>query len=621
MDKVELKVALAEMRDEINDAKGDAEDFQKGLDDVQPDDLTYDEGTEDAEGEDLTEDDKEKAKVIKTPEDAKKVLDEAKKDIEDVIDNLDGLLGQTEEEEKTASIKRISSKYTGSLSSLGTKVDKALADAQQAMRHWSYLLKVQHPKISSIKDASLKKAAQSIEDIGKVKKLLDKLFHTGKKTEATAVPPSGAELIGGPSMWPPEGNPAMTENRAWEAGAGKFDKDKKFEDARPNPAVDERLTDVEYKHDPKPFVNARFIALQNNKFGSGWDVLDTKSGKRMFASFAQLPQSIADTKDEKNFSLFSSKQYGYQIQNHIKMDGIDKVARELNAKISKLEPTALRTFAADKGSLKSYYTDAYGSGEYASKLVSGGDNTDGGMKEDYKPEYEHVKDNKQQTKDGPGKMSSKIEKLQKKILRTSRKLSYFQKTASTAVDENGVLFIDKFAKKLKKQREKLAHLKGDSDGGSRAVLKAKAENVIQVARKFAAAGAIPFTQAAIYEKGKELMKLSDEAFAVTASTIDKMPIWNEAALKESHIPDTEKGIVGNKSQGVSDPKAEVKTEDMNPATKADAKISKQASVVPQISTSPQQSNAFTPVFNTTVNRLERLGISTNKLHQPKYRQS
>ena len=640
MKQDEIIKALGEIQDEIGNVKQDAETFKKGLNDVSPDELTYDDGGEDGMDVDnvLPEEDKEKAKEIKTPEDAKKVLDEAKKDITDVIEHLDGMLGQAEGEGKDASVtaKRISSKYANDLKAFADEVDTAVTDARQALKHWAFIFKIRKTKVSSIQDNSLRKAAQSVEDVAKLKNVIDRLF----KKEATEVPPTRSDFSG--DKWPDKGNPALVELRAWEAGASEFDKDKNREDARPNPAIDDRLQDKANPHDEKPHVNARFVGVENNKYASYWDIFDSKTKKRIVASFVNLPASVTQVKNDIAFKHFANKQYGDSIINNVLARGIGNVAVALCAQEAR---PPLKSFAAGKEDLRKYYTDAFGSSEYADELTSGADNSK--MEEGYTPKDNHPSEKHEETKDGPGKLSKKINKLNKSIAKNTTKLDLFQKTASTVVDTDGKLLTEKLSKKLAKKKAKVAKLseklakkfpnfipkkKKDKDGKKkktkeastltaeeRSLLKVKADQAIRVARRFAASGAIPFVKQALLDKGAELLNMTEEQFKIAEQTINMMPITNVAALKEAHIPDTEHGIVGNKSEGVTNPKSKVKTEDINPSVKSDANISKEASFVPQMQ--PGSGGAvpnFTAGFNTVANRLQKLGI--RPAHTAKYKQ-
>jgi len=155
----------------------------------------------------------------------------------------------------------------------------------------------------------------------------------------------------------------------------------------------------------------------------------------------------------------------------------------------------------------------------------------------------------------------------------------------------------------------------------KALLKVRADKAIEVARRFAAVHAIPFTRTALLAKGQELLAMTDEQFKIATATVNQMPIVNEAALKESHIPETENGIVGNKSEGVSNPKAKVKTEDINPNVKSDAAISKEASFVPQFQVpSGKKIPDITANFSTISNKLRNLGVDPKTIRMPKYKQ-
>jgi hypothetical protein len=649
MDKQsEILVALGEMKDEIDGVKNDAETFKQGLDDTSPDELTYDGDSAGLdEDQSLTPEDKDKAKEIKTPEEAKKVLEEATKDISDVIDHLDGIGGQAAGEEKEASVKRLSIKYAANLKKFADDVDTIVTDAKNALRHWAYLLKIRKPKASSIQNASLKEAAQTIEDVAKIRKLIAKLDHT-----ATAVPPTRSDFSG--DKWGPNGNPALVENRQWAAGASEFDKDRNREDARPNPAVDDRLQDKGNPHEEKPYVNARFVSVKDNKYGSYWDIFDSKTKKRIIATFANLPAGVAPVKNDIAFNQFSSKQYGDSMINNILTRGIGNFAKVTAAQEAR---PPLQSFAAEKSDLRKYYTDAYGSAEYAGELTSGADSTK--MEEVYKPKDEHPASKSEETKDGPGKLSKKIDKLQKKAKKLQARLTTLSKVAWMEDPGEGKPWhefpkteeekekdkketesrlqykLDKikklqaklakkypnFVPKKKKDKKDKEKKMSSMSAEEKALLKVRADKAIEVARRFAAVRAIPFTRTALIAKGHELLAMTDEQFKVAVATINQMPITNEAALKESHIPETENGVVGNKSEGVTNPKAKVKTEDINSNVKEDAAISKEASFVPQFQTqSGKTVPDITSNFKTVSNTLRKLGVDPSKLRLPSYRQ-
>jgi len=579
LSSAEIKEGLRSMAEELGETRDNVQDFKGDVDDMSPDSVDFDQSTVD----ELPDEDKEKVEKIKTPADAKKVLNEAKKDLDLVIEHLDDVIGQTEVEsgEVEAGLKRASLNQMQNLDKLAQAAENAIKDAKNAIRHWAFL-KAAHDPSRTIKNSSLKEAANAVSDIHAFMKTLEK---AGFTTTSTAIPPTGAKFTG--DKWPNGKNPAEVELRNWEAGATEFNKDKKFEDARPNAADENRLNDVDYHYSNEPFVNASLHIL-NDRSASYWDITDTLRKKRIVANFLGLPDSVGP-RNEKTFREFTSKAWGQNIVDEVvKRGGLKAVARTLNAKEASYKQ-ALQKIAAgveDKATVRKYYADAYGDAAYARQMVEGESND---MKDriGYKPETDDVESfNKGEmigkAKDGPGKMSS-------------------QRVAK--VDEK-----EKDEKKKKKE---------ELDEDKKAALKAKARKAAGVAKMFAAAGSIPFTKVAIYEKTKELFAMEDSQFLAVEATLGQMPL-DESIMKEAHIPDTETGIVGNSAEGVRQPSASVSTEDFNPNTKSDAKISKSASqVVPQSAVnSSMGGNDLSSMFTTTASKLEKLNVSHDKLRLP-----
>lgn len=605
-----ISKGLQEMSAELSRVKKLAEGYMADLEDMNEDkDASFDFGGAFAEEPEAGEDKEmevgegaeeeggeEKGPKIETKEDAKKALNEAIKDLQAVVDNLDGLLGQSEQEKEAALIKRPSLKYSSSLRGLAKKASDAIDEAHAAMKYWSYLKKAYRSgkKVQASAEIShpdLKKVADTLEQMSVFDKLLSKLGYV--KKESTAVPPTRAEFSG--DKWPEGKNPAEVENRAWAAGASKFDKDKKWEDARPNAAVDTRLTATDYPRDEKPYVNASLTVVPGNKFGSYWEVVDTKDKKVARVTFANIPDSIGPRNDN-TFTLFASEKYGRAIVDNVMRKGIKAVATELGAKVSELTREVVASLSAvakepklkDKAKVRKYYRDAFGDGGYARDLTSSKEternqktSAEGGqgagaqgtkMEVEYKPKDEHPADTNSgemlgEAKDGPGKISS-VSEAEKDIIR------------------------------------------------------AKARRAADLARKLASRGGIPFTKKAILDAAREFYALDDAAFSAKEDLLEKMPIQNEAALKEAHIPDSESGIVGNPREGVRTPGAQVKTENIDSNVKSDAKVSKTASVVPQVAVStPQKGPEISEMFTTTINRLKRKGVNISGLHQPAYRRS
>ncbi len=564
--KDEAIKSLAEMGEELNEAKGEADAFLSDISDIGPDELDFENG-------EFGEDEKELADKIETPEDAKKVLKTCIDDLQRVSDSLDGLSGQVEEEITEASFKRYNAKYASSLISLAEQTDKVLTDAKEAMKYWAFLKKAKKVKPAIVTAASLNSDSieqvfanveKSIGFVAKMAKALgyEKIDVSGKHVDATAVPPTGAEFSG--DKFPQSKNTAEVENRAWAAGASKFDRDINWEGNKINPAVDQRLTTVDYPRNDAPYINASFKFNKDNKFSSYWEIVDPRSGKIVRADFANVPADIG-IKNEASFKLFASKKYGKRILENIHATGIDAVAKSLGGVVSALDSNTLKVVAADKGSLRSYYSDAFGDPGYASELTAGKDNA--GMDVAYTPKDNSVANKSTETKDGVGKITD------------------IQKPKQVTADED------------------------------HEVLRAKSRQAIMLARKLSSRGAIPFVRDAIMKRAEELMELDDEQFAATEDAIEDIPVTNEAALKSAHIPDTEVGIVGNTREGVRDQSAKVQTEDINTNVKSDATVSKTSSLVPQmISDNP---NELKFKFNTVVSRLRDKGITPEKLRLPR----
>jgi len=534
-----IRVALAEMRDELNAVKGDTEQEKKEIDAFKPEDIEVSSIDE--------KEIPEHAKEIKTPADAKQALDEAKEDLQLVIDNLDGLCGQVEEEEKVASIKRASQTYANNLVSLEKKADQAIREAKNAVTHWSFLKKAHKPE-NSIKDSSLKQAAETIREVSKFQAILNSAL----PKQATAVPQTGAKFTG--DKWPASGNPVDAEQSAWHKGEKEFGKDKSFEDMRPNPAVDHRLDDIDFKADNKNFVSATLTTAGKN---ATWEVIDTKSGKRLVASFNNVPAAIGP-KDQRGFSIFTSKNYGMAVIDNVQKRGIHSTASELNADITAISPALLKTAASDKGALKSYYADAYGDANFAA-----------GMVKNYQPS------------------SANINYEPEKSSVPSEKVTAARRPAPASTDP--------------------------------VAIEAKARQVVKLARQYVATGAIPFTKNAIADKAAQLMSLSAAEFASKVATLKEFPIINEAALKQAHLPESESGVVGNSATGVSKPFGQVATENLNSGVKSDAKIAKAASQnVPQFRAATPKLD-LTSSFTTTVNKLQAKGVDLNKVRTPIYK--
>ena len=659
----EVTSALKSMVAELNSVKKEAAEYAGEVSEMKPEELVggggppdfggegpsqFDEqGGENEEGgkggefgEEKGEKGEEKATKIDTPEAAKKVLDKAIKDLQDVVDNLDGICGAAESEIKEAKLERFNDKYASKLSKLTETADKGIADAKDALKHWAFLRQAHQPS-KSLKDSNLKSALKTIEEVGIFQKAVQKIF--GKKeVTATAVPPTGAEFSG--DKFPSKtGDPKMVEERAWKGSAEKFNRDRKWEDARVNPAVDNRLTSVDYNRDDKPHVNASFVFNADSPYESYWDITDTKVGKRIVSNFLNTPDELGD-KDDAAFKFFASQEYGKRIVENVMtkeqekeaklasktsgsaIDGIDFVKNTLNGKYAKLTTDARAPKIKDKAAVRKYYADMYGDSEFARELTSTkkkaaeGESKD--MDVEYTPEKEHPAEANpgeqfEKAKDGPGALSS----LRSRSWVKGKKCPHCGKV----IDSETVASIEKATWKKKVCPHCGKSVEGETESSlqnSPELIKARARRSVDVARYYAAIGAIPFEQKAIYAKAQELMGLEDSVFNTKEATLKELPIVNEAALKEAHIPESEYGIVGNTNTGVSEPKSTVATEDMNATVNSDAKFSskKTASIVPQL-TSDVGGLKLSSAFTTLESKLAKVGVSLEnaRIRRPIYK--
>lgn len=585
----QITAAFSNLGKDLRTQRIAAEELKGDVDNTSPDDVSFpmppggggmedsasDEGGEKKEPAGPGE---EKKKDASTPEKAKKLLEEAKTDLQAVIDNLEGLEGESKQEGDHAAVARISASYGEKIQSLTNRSEAALNDAKAAIAHWKPLVanrkknRSSAPVVSTSAANTTSELASTEQTLHGIKRILATISDLFPTRTATAVPPTGAEFSG--DLWGDKGNTALVENRAWESESAKFHADVKKENAMPNAAVEPRLDNQGYKHDDKPHVNASFNAVLSNKFASFWDVRDSRTGKRFVASFAGAPDQLGPRTDA-GFGKFSSKVYGTVLCDAVITDGVDSVRASLNGKWlgkeASLDTVAKTPDIKNLGEVRKYYAEAFGSPEYARELTSRqhttgktASGTNDGMNIKYQPKDKTFRKTDEKTKDGPGKIS-----------------------AQESPD----------------------------------VTLARAVRAAAVARKIAAVGVIPFIKTAMVIKCRELMTLAkdnDAAFLAVEAQYDQMIagglMKNEAALTTAHIPDTETGIVGNSAEGVTKPASQVTTEDINSGVKGDAKINKKASLVPQIQTDNQPNGPdFSHMFTTTVTRLQRKGVDPGSL--------
>lgn len=516
-----------------------------------------------------------KEEEIKTPEEAKKVVNEAITDLKAVVDGIDAITGQGEEmEEKTASqTARFSSKMQNEFGLLTKQAASAIDDAKDSIRHWAFLLRRKHGQSNK---SSAHAIVQNVREGIQVWRDLQQVL-------ATAVPPTGAEFSGDKGINGDNNYSARKEIKHYEAGNEEFKRNKTKEDRMPNPTGEPRLIDEGNPHEFGAFVNAK-VVQKNPVFGSAIVMrsLDKEGrGKYAVATWEKLSPAIGP-KTAANYEVFTSKDFAKNVEDHIRKNGIETVAAFMNAELDSLglQATAREPKVKDKSKLRAYYADAFGDSEFARELTSA---------------------QKTGTELGMGINQDK----------------------AGAVTKSG----EEMNIAYKPEVESADGTKGGLEGGntgdsvgtgavkteaSLAVREARARKAVDFARIAASRGLIPFTKTAVATKAREVVGYSNEKFDAQLELLNGLPIVREAAIKEARIPENEEvetGILANTHEAVRDPKnSSVGTEGLKSEVKSEGRIST-AAVVPQMHTTSSLAPAsFVNKLNTIANRMRQKGL-------------
>jgi hypothetical protein len=524
------------------------------------------------------EKDKEKIPEIKTPEEAKKTVNEAINDLKGVVEGIDAITGQGEDmAEKTSSKTfRLSSRVQTEIGLLTQQAIAAIDDAKGAIRHWSFLLKRKAssalPKKSPLREVveNVKEAKQAWHELGTV--------------FATAVPPTGAEFSGDKGINGDINYSAKKEIKHYQAGNEEFHKDKAKEDALPNAAAEPRLVDEGNPHELGAYVNAK-VVNKNNVFSSALVVRalnPEKKGKYAVVTWDKLSPAVGE-KTAENYAIFTSPAFAKNVEYHVRKNGLENVAAYLNAEVDTigLATTSEREpKVKDKAKLRAYYKDAFGDAEFAKELTSS---------------------RKSATNLGAG----------------------INESAANAGTKSGDDMNVNYTPEMESANDTEGGLNGGNDSDSVGsgkpkteasieVRRAKARAAVDFSRLAASRGVVPFTKTAVAEYARKVVEYDDVKFAAQKELLMSMPIVNEAALKEARIPDdqeTESGILANTHEAVSKPmNKNVSTEGVDSEVKANGKIS-QASFVPQMQvTSALNKTSFINALDTYANRLRKQGL-------------
>ena len=526
-------------------------------------------------------DEEKKEKEIKTPDEAKKVVNEAITDLKAVVDGIDAITGQGEDmEDKTSSkTARFSSKMQQEFGLLTRQAASAIDDARGAIRHWSFLLKNKH---TSAQASTSHDIVRNVKDGIRVWQELGAVL-------ATAVPPTGAEFSGDKGINGDINYAPKKELKWWQSANAEFKADKAKEDRMPNPTSEPRLVDAGNPHEFGAHVNAK-IVQKNPVFGSAivMRALNTEGrGLYAVATWEGLSNAVGP-KTEANYKIFTSEAFAKNVEDHIRKNGLEAVAAYLNAEVDGvgLQSTAKEPKIKDKAKIRAYYADAYGDKEFARELTSG---------------------KKTATELGMGINQDKAGAVTKGT-GTDMNVAYTPEKDSANAEEGGLEGGDS----------------SNSVGGGKVdtkasleVRQARARQAVDFARLAASRNVIPFTKAAIAAKAREVVEFSNEKFAAQKELLESMPIVKDAALKEARIPDNEEvesGILANRHEAVREPRNSTgAAEGLDSSVKSEGRIaqaSTASAAVPQLqSTSALGKESFVSKLSTISNTLRGRGMN------------
>jgi len=518
----------------------------------------------------------EETQEIKTPEEAKKTLNEAITDLKSVVEGIDNITEQGKEmEEKTSSKTfRLSSKVQDEIGILTRQAIAAIDDANNAIRHWSFLLR--KSSSSSTKKSPLQEVVNSVKEAKTVWQELGKVF-------STAVPPTGAQFTGDKGIDGDVYYSAKKELKHFQSGYEEYKKDKEKEDKLPNAASEPRLVDEGNPHELSAYVNAKAVK-KNNVFSSAIVVRalnKDRKGKYAVVTWDKLSPVVGE-KTAENYEIFLSPLFAKNVEYQVRRNGIDAVAAYLNADVDVIGLSATserEPRVKDKEKLRQYYKDAFGDAEFARELTSNKKKSDlgAGINEDY------------------AEMGVKSGDEMNVNYEPELEADDVEGGLEGGNDENSVG-------------------SGSPDTtASLEVRKAKARMAVDFSRLAASRGLIPFTKSAIASYAQKVVSYDDAKFQAQKELIESMPLVNEAALKEARIPEneeTESGIIANTHEAVRNPQNQnVSTEGVSQEVRDDAKIARTAAIVPQLHVnSSLQKESFINYLDTYTNRLRKMGL-------------
>ena len=369
----------------------------------------------------------------------------------------------------------------------------------------------------------LNEIVSSADSIKKAHKQLTDIF---VEKEASAYPPTGAKDPG--DYGEP---PVAKELSTWKGFNQEYEKmkgkEKRTEFDTPAGRVD-LLTGIV----AKLFLN------KEKKGNSYW--LVTKQGSD-FAVKSTFVDVAGENQTDENFKKFCSDFYKLQILKSIIASGLDDTRREMFGKWVKVKKQAAPFEGKEIKEVPKGLYDANEADKKSGQPRSGVEPTDAPK----------VAGDKKYYSDAYGDPGFAGELTKAKV--------------AAIVKEN------------EKLRKKVVALEADN------IADALAKKAVDLARKAAAAGVIPFDVDNVTEKAKEYSELDDAGFNAVEETLDALPVVNSRALKAYQIPEAENvdsGVVYDATNSVEKERIEgkhpdeLKLDNMKPDVEQAAKLSK-----------------------------------------------
>jgi len=366
-----------------------------------------------------------------------------------------------------------------------------------------------------------KKLEEVVSNVESIKRAHDQLVTIfGEKKEATSYPPTGAKDPGDYGEPPVE-----KELSTWKGFNQEYEKMKGKEERTEFDTPEGRV-------DLLTGIVAKLFVSQEKRGSSYW--LITRTGNDFAVKSAFVDVAGKDNQTDENFKKFCSNSYKLQILKAVSTIGLDNTRREMYGSWVKVMTKKAAEFVGKP------------------------------IKEVPKGEYDtHEKDKKS------GDPRKGVEPTDVKAGVNEK--SYY----SEAFGDPG--YAAQLVKQNKDLKRKVQALETEK------VADALAKRAVDLARKAAAVGAIPFEADAITEQAKDYALLDENAFEAVEKTLDSLPVVNSKALHAYQIPEAENvnsGVVYDATDSVRKERIEgkhpdlLKVDNMNKDVVDNAKLSK-----------------------------------------------